>query len=160
MIYDMGKKLRQGRKYEQDFIIKMKDILPLRWGDGRVEDMRLKHHGIELKSDTRSSEDTGNFAIERYSDMERKTDGGPWRSVRDGIKYYFYWFIQDDYFFVSYAKKLVEFIEKNEHKYRQVKIPNKRWTTLCYLVPVSELVYHKIFNRYKLGRKEAVDVFF
>lgn len=38
---------------------------------------------VEFGSDEQGCSETRNFAVERYSDMERQTPGGPWQSKAD-----------------------------------------------------------------------------
>ena len=111
--------------------------------DGIKFDFSYKGKSVELKTDTYSMDKTPNFFMERYSDVERSTNGGPWRAAHDHVDYFVYMYSQQRKCFWFNPKKLVEFLDGYVKDKRPVSIPNKTWTTVGYLVPrtaVSNLV--------------------
>jgi hypothetical protein len=104
--------------------------------------------GMELKTDFYDSSKTPNFCIERYSNIALLTDGGPWKALNDGSKYFFYLFYNTKELYVMETKALIEYVESNEQSFRTIDIPNKSWVTGCYLVP-REPAKH-LFNKIQL----------
>ena len=78
---------------------------------------------------------TENYFMERYSDTERGTTGGPWRAARDDVDYFVYMYLQQKRCFWFDSKQLVKFLDEYCKGKRLVEIPNKSWVTTGYLVP-------------------------
>lgn len=111
--------------------------------DGIKFDFKYKNKTVELKTDTYSMLKTPNFFMERYSDVERATNGGPWRAAHDNVDYFVYMYVQQRKCFWFDSKKLVEFLDVYCKNKSMINIPNKTWTTAGYLVPrtaVSKLI--------------------
>jgi hypothetical protein len=87
---------------------------------------------VEL-SYTRTS--TPNLAIERYSSIDRLTDGGPWSTDADFYAHIY----TDGLLVVMNRRRLVAWLDAEIARDPQVfsfrEIPNAGWTTGTYLVP-------------------------
>jgi len=98
----------------------------------------------ELKTDYYDMNNTENFFIELWSDVDSKKRGGPIQAKRHGSKYYCYLFIKNNIYFKIDIDYLVLFIATNEHLYQKRKIYNDSWITEGILIPRKDLIYEKI----------------
>jgi len=118
--------------------------------DGIKFDFERDGKSVELKTDTYSMKRTPNFFMERYSDTERGTLGGPWRAARDNVDFFVYMYSVERQCFWFNSKELVSFLDEYCKSKRLVEIPNKSWVTTGYLVPrsaVEHLVKVKSGNK-------------
>jgi hypothetical protein len=91
---------------------------------------------VELKSDTYDMNKSGNFFMEKYSNMYKKTPGGIWRAEADGIDIFIYHFVNNKvYYEFRDLKKVVKFLTKLTDNDYMVSIPNKGYYTGGYKVP-------------------------
>lgn len=118
--------------------------------DGLVADFEWGGKTLELKSDYYDMERTPNFFIERYSDIERKTDGGPWRSLREGTDWFCYFYPKNRVAYLFNTKTLVKQLEPIIKGLPLIEITNKTWVTGGYKIPRELLkevcLKRKIFN--------------
>lgn len=84
---------------------------------------------------------TGNLFVERYSSIEAGTPGGPWQAQTHGAEYYVHLFLGDGKFFVYRTDDMVDFMEKNMGKYRQVDVRNPGYTTVGFPVPIAHVAH-------------------
>ena len=143
MTYDFKEQLAKGQAGEQlihDYFSQLERL------DGFSSDFIINGKGIELKTDFYDPTVTPNFLIERYSDSERLTDGGPWKALKDGSQYYLYLFYQTKELYIIDTKDLVTYLDANHHHFNRAYIPNKTWVTMGYKVPRHLLtaIYQKI----------------
>lgn len=134
MVYQFKSQLKKG----QDGEARMHAIFP-DWvrTDGKIEDFfTATGAAIEVKTESRTTEETPNLALELESSPGRP--GAIQRAVNDGIDYIVYLFADDKYFIYS-PKKLLAFMDKHKDKYRQVKVKNKTYFTTVLLVPREAL---------------------
>ena len=92
---------------------------------------------------------TENLFVERYSSKEAKSPGGPWQAQKHGAEYYVHLFLGDGAFFAYRTGDMVDFMEKNRHKYRLRDVWNQGYTTAGYPVPradVARLEVHDLFS--------------
>jgi hypothetical protein len=110
--------------------------------DGRKADFRVMSSDdlVELKTDSYSMS-TGNFFIERYSDVNKKSPGGPFQASANGCKYFDYFYVQDLAIFRFNTEELCQWIKEHEAELKPMNIGNTTWTTQGYLVK-RELVKH------------------
>lgn len=101
---------------------------------------------VELKTDTYSFERSENFFIESISNEDANTPGGPWRAVKDGIKYYVYCFQDARIFYWFDSAKLLQRVKVLilAHRLTPVRVLNKKryggtYYTLGYKIPRSWL---------------------
>lgn len=104
--------------------------------DGRAADFRdyLTGELTELKLDTYSMEKTPNFFIEQYSDMNKKTSGGPYRALENGCKFFVYMFVQNLKLFTFDTQKLVDRMRELEPTLSITEVPNSSWITTGFRV--------------------------
>mgnify|MGYP001619550197 CR=1 FL=1 len=62
---------------------------------------------IEIKTDSYDPNKTGNFFMERFSDSEKETDGGPWRAKGDRVFWYVYVFLANKTMYVFEIDRLI-----------------------------------------------------
>lgn len=78
---------------------------------------------------------TPNLAIERYSDLNRQTPGGPWSTEADFYAHIY----TDGLLVIMNRKRLVQWLEseiaRDPQAFTYREIPNAGWTTGTYLVP-------------------------
>jgi hypothetical protein len=103
--------------------------------DGIKFDFERDGKTVELKTDTYSMKSTKNFFMERYSDTDRGTPGGPWRAAKDNVSYFVYMYLPQRTCFWFDSKQLVSFLDEYCKDQRLVEIPNKTWLTTGFLVP-------------------------
>ncbi len=92
---------------------------------------------IELKTDTYPLERTANFFMERYSNLEKLTNGGPWRAYTQGADILVYLFASSGtYYCFEDLGKLVLRLEEivKDNKLKPDRIPNYGWITTGYKI--------------------------
>jgi len=109
----------------------------LKKADGIKYDFELNGKTVELKTDTYYMKNTPNFFMEKYSSVESKKLGGPWRAANDSVSYFVYMYVKDKKCFWFDSKELTEYLDVyiKEQKPRIMEIENTSWTTLGYLIP-------------------------
>lgn len=135
-LHDFTTSLNTGALGQLKFLDLWPELTPTdgRKGDFIAPDGRL----IELKSDSYKHEDTENFFMERYSDVNAKTPGGPWQSAAHGCDTFVYFFVNSGIAYVFSLPPLLQKLEEMNLK-GLVYIRNKGWTTGGYKVPRSAL---------------------
>jgi len=143
-MFDFEQQLKVGKKGEDSLLIRFPFLEKT---DGRKADFIIKEgypcagDFLELKTETRTIEETKNFFIESYSDTERRTVGGPWRARNDGVRFYAHLFkcgalyIFDTAILLPHLVKAIK-IKKIPAK----KIKNKTWVTTGYAVSRELLI--------------------
>jgi hypothetical protein len=144
--FNFKDQLSVGGKGEAMFL---KMFPKLEKADGIKYDFQCNGKTIELKTDTYSIEDTQNFFMERYSSIESKKLGGPWRAHQDNVDFFVYLYEKGQHCYWFDTKRLIPQLDDyiKQHKPRQVEINNTSWTTLGYLIPRKALVnqYFKLY---------------
>lgn len=134
-VFKFNEQLKLGQAGEEFFVDCYSSLKPV-FTDGRKSDIIIQNkHKIELKTDYYEMSKTENFFIERYSDFNKKTSGGPWRTKTDRVKFFVYFYIKNKVFYWFDTKTLILEIEKNIDKYETRLIKNKSYNTFGYLVP-------------------------
>lgn len=90
---------------------------------------------VEIKTDFYDSTKTGNFFIERYSDMRVCSPGGPWQAVQHGCKYFVYHFLNCGSGWLFSTDDLVPVLDKVIATIKPTEVKNVRWTTIGFKVP-------------------------
>lgn len=101
---------------------------------------------LEVKTDFYRMKETPNFAIERFSNSKFETDGGIYKSAKDGVDRFAYFFFKDRvvYFWevVDLMKEVEKYIKLN-NQYRKTYVRNEKdgeeYYTLNYLIPRRHL---------------------
>lgn len=135
-IFSFGKQLKAGKDGEKlfcEYYKKEKAVL----SDCREFDAIINDdERVEIKTDF---SDYPNMFIERYGNIEKKSDGSVWKCVDKNIKWfvYFYWNRKTFYWF--YPKDLVKYMKENTKKYKEKIIFNVAWKALGFAVPLKDI---------------------
>lgn len=86
-------------------------------------------YSIELKIESRTSAQTPNLAIERYSSKEKP--GGPFST---SAVYYAHYFA-DGLFCIARREALTAYVLQNSDQWRKVHAANPGYSSTVYLVP-------------------------
>lgn len=109
--------------------------------DGRHGDfIHTDGHKLELKTDTYSMEATPNMFMERFSNLETKTPGGPFQANIHGCIKYAYMYIQDLTVFIFDTDTLIKRLEKLIPNQKPKNIPNHTWITQGYAINRNDLI--------------------
>ena len=146
---DFQTDLERGQEAEKKFMklhcLDLKKPTHLKWDFDGPNGER-----VELKADSYDPNRTPNLFMERWSDVDRKKPGGPWRALENGANIFCYWFVMGDYFLeCRNLPGLVKFLDEEILTAKKVSVKNKTWTTVGYLVPRDRLLmyfdfYHTI----------------
>lgn len=102
--------------------------------DGRSGDfVDADGHKWEVKSDSYDAKKTSNFFIERYSNVSKGTNGGPYQALEHGCKYFVYFFPLNKLAYVFDTQDLVTQLEKVSLG-KPIEIHNTRHTTIGFKV--------------------------
>lgn len=94
---------------------------------------------VEVKSDYWPLK-TGNFFMEKWSDVRTKKLGGPWRAFSDDVDVFIYFYPKENtYFYFRDVEELVARLNLLTEKLEPVTIHNRNWTTEGYKIPREEL---------------------
>lgn len=111
--------------------------------------------GIELKTDYWSMSETTNFFMERYSNMNKMSPGGPWQAKNSGSTIFVYFYVRDLTFYTFKTDNLIEALEKVIPTLKPTDIQNKTYVTRGYRVPRSMLEDIAIKNELKVKIKDT-----
>ncbi len=139
--FDFRKQLKFGQEAEELF----KEYYPRRLEPAKdltydflVSSSRQK---IELKTDSYSMLKTPNFFMERFSDIRRRTPGGPWRALKDKIDIFCYLFSQNrTWYEFRKVGDLVDELNVLTKDMQMTYVKNRTWVTGGFLVPREKLV--------------------
>jgi hypothetical protein len=133
------KDLARGTRGEETFLECFKDyVAPV---EGHHADFILKETGelLELKTDGRSSKDTGNMFIERWSDVFERKPGGPWQAKKNKVTYFVYFYPKDEISYWFKVKDFCKWMEKNFDNTKLICVNNYRWWSAGYKVPIEKV---------------------
>ncbi len=90
-----------------------------------------------------------NFFIEKYSNDEIGTLGGPFRAFSEGCDYYVYIFNKPRRIFIMDVRRLLEISNRliESGKYRKISIRNRTYNTSGYALPISEFLSCQITHQ-------------
>lgn len=134
--YEFDKQKKVGDRGEKMFL---KYYPHCKKGDGRIADFYFDDLKVELKTDTWSMKESENFFMEYYSDIARKTLGGPFRSQEEGVEWFVYFYIKEKVFYWFRVSVLVPFLEEYIKGMKYKSIKNKAWYSSGYTVPRSAI---------------------
>jgi hypothetical protein len=127
-----------GQAGEARFLSHYQDVLRL---DGRRGDFVLNTgRQIELKTDSYTTEQTANFFMERWSDVDAGKPGGPFQARDKGLHYFVYTYASGECFWFV-VKDLVEYLSASADDYRTREIMNRAWRGAGYLVPRDKVAH-------------------
>jgi hypothetical protein len=95
--------------------------------------------GVELKTDYWDFNKTPNFFIERYSNMNEKSPGGPWQAQKNGSDLFCYFYVKNMTFYKFETTPLVNALEEIIKTLPATNVSNKTYVTQGYRVPRSLL---------------------
>lgn len=124
--------------------------------DGKLRDFSysISGDGVELKSDYWPMKDTPNLFIERYSNVEKKSPGGPYQSLANGTRYFIYFYLYDLTYFVFDTAQLCSFMDDNAHRFESKLVENLKYSTLGYRVPRAEVMHLTTPHYLQVTKKE------
>lgn len=133
MVFKFHNSLKSGKVGEE----KLKKIFPgLVPTSGRKGDFTLSNGLIvEVKTDFYEHKKTENLFLERYSSLEKQTNGGPWQAAEHGCTYFVYFYINSGIGYCYQVDKLVEQADKVLTSLVPVQVKNHSWITLGYKAP-------------------------
>lgn len=98
-----------------------------------------------MKSESRTSIETGNFFIETLGDIDKGEIGGPFRAARDGVTYFVVQFLGDGRTFWFDSQEVATALLDKSTTYYHKDIPNqewgKKWTSRGIIVPQKDLIH-------------------
>ncbi len=154
MAHNFSKSLVVGKAGEKAFMaLAAAAGITLEQTDGRKGDFVDEHGSVwEVKSDSYDHDRTANFFIERYSNIDKGTDGGPWQSLAHGCTYFAYFFPLNN---IAYVFKTVDLVEQLRVTPlgNPIDIRNVRHTTVGFKIPRVSLKPDFVLD--KDGRREA-----
>lgn len=135
-MHHFGKSLRAGQAGEAAFIkLAAKHDIVLTATDGRSGDaLDADGNKWEIKSDSYDADKTANFFIERYSNVAKLTNGGPWQAAEHNCKYFVYYFTANNLAYVFETDVLLQTLEEIDMG-KPVEVKNVRHCTIGYKVP-------------------------
>lgn len=139
-VWDFQVQLEFGNRSEELFAERYPRKLEIY--PGREYDFTVKCNGqkLELKTDSYNLTKTENFFLERYSDVHKKTPGGPWRAAGDKVDIFCYYFVRHNTWFeFRDLPKLIKRLDELTANKGLVHIKNRGWITGGYKVPRSAL---------------------
>jgi hypothetical protein len=173
--YKFDEQLDIGKKGETAFLEKFKNEIALQEGC-KDPDFIIIETGelIEFKTDgwlltskfSKEIKGTNNLFMEYYSDWSKQTIGGPWRAKEEGCKYFIYYFINSDLFFIFFTDQLVDSLDIITEEMSLIPIKNVRWITAGYpinqnlLIPIayiSKIKYSNTLNECLNALKNKMD---
>lgn len=130
-VFDMQTQLAIGKKGEELFLSFYKDLKPT---DGRRGDfIGFTGRKIELKTESRTTQETPNFFIEVIRN-NKGDKGGPYQALEHGAYYIVYLFACGTVYWFR-VQELIDHLEANMAKYERRTIYNKGWKAEGILVP-------------------------
>jgi hypothetical protein len=168
-IYKFNDQLNIGEIGEQTFLNKFNKEIESK-KNSREPDFRIisTDEFIELKTDnwtlsnifSYKTKETPNIFMEQYSDYDRKTIGGPWRAKKENCKYFIYYFINNDIFFVFNTDLLVSVLDIVTKNKTLKLIPNVKWITAGYPIPrkILEPIAYSSDKNIPYSLNECIDM--
>lgn len=98
---------------------------------------------VELKTDARPANQTGNFFFEVFSNVQRNTPGGPWQAYGKGADFFVYQFSCGAEWWFR-CEELVNFLEKTEDTWQVRQVGNERYQSAGLLVPLTAVEHLRI----------------
>jgi len=125
--------LAEGEKYANYFMSIFP--IPLIKTSGKIEDFKTKetNETIELKSDRYDVNKTTNFFMERYSNMSKMSNGGPWQALGKS-EFFIYFFPNNNIWYIFNTKDLVKKLDILVQNKSLVYIPNNGYITGGYTI--------------------------
>lgn len=150
--FDFQKQLKVGKRGEELFLKRYPDLKPT---DGREGDfIGYSRRVIELKTDSYDMSKTPNFFMEYIRNIESGAPGGPFQAKEHGAYYFCYLFEKSGTVYWFEVDALVKHIEKNKDAYKKMRVQNKGWAAMGYLVPRASLEHLIILKENVISLKD------
>jgi hypothetical protein len=98
-----------------------------------------------------------NLFVERYSSEAEETPGGPWQAQKNGAVWYVHFFAGDGKVFAYRTDDMVDFMERNMHKYRLCEIQNQGYITVGYPVPRARVEHLEVRDLFPAVALDVAD---
>lgn len=108
---------------------------------------------VELKTDVRRSDDTGNMFVERWSNEKIARAGGPWHSLQNGTTVWTYLFLGDGVYW-EFSDLAGLCCRVDELGLKPHRIENPKHTTVGFAVPITQVA--DLGERFELHHLEGV----
>lgn len=138
-VFNFQTQLRVGNVGEKMFLSKYKDYIKSK--DLKYDFINGKNKTVELKSDSYSMEDTPNFFMEHYGNVEKQSIGGSFRAKRDNITHFVYLFIPEKTFFWFEPISLCNYIEAKMSILKPCFINNSSYSAMGYKIPRADVEF-------------------
>jgi len=104
---------------------------------------------VELKCESRSSDETPNMAIERYSNDQRRTIGGPWATRANWYAHIY----RDGLLVMMNRMALLKWLTPRLADFSTFSAKNERYVTSGVLVPRStaQLAIQENYREHRVG---------
>ncbi len=109
---------------------------------GKAYDFTVKssRETLELKTDTYNMKKSENFFFERYSCVDKKSPGGPWRAKKDKVDIFCYYFVRHNVWFeFRDVPALIKRLDALTKKQGLIYVKNRGWITGGYKVKREDL---------------------
>ncbi len=135
-MHHFAKSLKAGKAGELAFIdLAAEHNIELIITDGRSGDaIDDDDNKWEIKTDSYDADKTANFFIERYSNVAKLSNGGPWQAAEHNCKYFAYYFPTNGLAYVFETDVLLKRLEEIDMG-KPVEIKNARHCTIGFKVP-------------------------
>ena len=127
-IHGFQESLKTGQAAERAWLDLMTSNFPeykIEHMDGRSKDFLITSpfgpFGLELKTESRCMTQTENIFIERYSNWEKRSPGGPFQALSKGIDLYTHFFPKNSIMMTCNTRKLV--LELETVSYTHLTLP-------------------------------------
>lgn len=144
MAFQFQKQLKLGQLGEGIFARLNPSLTKL---SGRDADFGGPEGTLELKTDFYTMSSTPNFFMERWYDVDKRKDGGPWTSYRKGVDKFVYFYVRDGYGYWFDTATLIATLENMITGMKPMRVVNKGWISEGYLIPRRNLA--RIYNEVK-----------
>jgi hypothetical protein len=133
--FDFKAQLKVGNRGEELFLERYPRKLEIFPGKAYDFTVKSSRETVELKTDTYNIDKSDNFFFERYSDVNKKSPGGPWRAKKDKIDIFCYYFVRHNIWFeFRDIPGLVKKLDSLTKKQGLIYIKNRGWVTGGYKV--------------------------
>lgn len=155
----MSYKFKQSKEVGDNGELFLAGLFPNEWSriDGKKGDLITKEHvllpnpiKVEVKTDNHdkalaafTENRIPNEFHERYSNVETRSQGGPWQALDNDCPIFLYFYTCGDVRLASIyrTEKLIQRLEElmASGKYKSFRVPNKTYFTLGYPIPRTAL---------------------
>lgn len=149
MLHNFKSSLNKGQVGEEYLLKHWPELKRL---DGLNADFALPDgRTLELKTDYYCITKTGNLFIERISNANKQSPGGPWQAASKGIDLFAYLYLKNGTLWLFDTAKLVKFLDGAV--YPESEIKNKNYVTIGMKVPRADVAHIATIKEFESGNK-------